>query len=80
MQLVCFVFSFRYAANCALVVKRELDMNQCSCCQSYDIGRVHRKFYQRLFIRRIIQCRQCNHVQKWFKYDFLNKANIGEYK
>ena len=55
-------------------------MNQCSHCLSYDIERVHRKFYQRLFIRRIIQCRECEHIQKFFKYDFLNKADTAKNK
>ncbi|WP_159457173.1 hypothetical protein [Photobacterium aquimaris] len=50
-------------------------MNQCNYCQSYDVERVHRKFYQRIFIRRIIQCRQCGQVHKWFKYGFLNKSS-----
>lgn len=54
---------------------KKLDMNQCNYCQSYDVERVHRKFYQRIFIRRIIQCRQCGQVHKWFKYGFLNKSS-----
>ena len=62
---------------CAL---KEFSVNQCSHCQSYDIERVHRKFYQRLFIRRIIQCRQCEHMQKFFKYDLLNKADTAKNK
>ena len=59
---------------------KEFSMNQCSHCQSYDIERVHRNFYQRLYIRRIFQCRQCEYMQKLFKYDFLNKSDTAENK
>ncbi|CEO40542.1 hypothetical protein [Photobacterium kishitanii] len=53
-------------------------MDQCSNCQSYDMERVHRKFYQRLWVRRISVCRQCGNIQKTFKYAFLGKTNSTE--
>lgn len=83
MILLCNLFLFTYALDMlfdAYVGIKELGMNQCNNCQSYDIERVRRKFYQRFFIRRIIQCRQCDHVQKFFKYDFLNKSNTAANK
>lgn len=55
-------------------------MHQCQCCHSYDVERVHRKFFQRLWMRRLSVCNQCGNVQKIFKYDFLNKADTAENK
>ncbi len=50
-------------------------MPKCDKCQSYDIKRIHRRFYQRLLIKRVRICNECGHVHKHFKYTFLNKSD-----
>ena len=45
-------------------------MPKCDKCQSYDVARKHRKFFQRLFIKRVSVCNECGHVHKCFKYMF----------